>query len=43
MTKIGFVSDGIQGLALRAQIQDVPRHEVDAFDEVDATVGWAKE
>lgn len=43
VSKVGWVSDGIQGLALRSKLQGTPGLEVEAFDDLDEAVAWAKE
>lgn len=43
LSKVGWVSDGIQGLALKSKLNETPGLAVKAFDELESAVSWAKE
>ncbi|MFC7071473.1 hypothetical protein ACFQJ7_16300 [Halovenus rubra] len=43
LEKVGWVSDGIQGLALKSKIDGTVGVDVEAFDSVDVAVSWATE
>jgi hypothetical protein len=42
VSKVGWVSDGIQGMALKSKLQGTSGVEVEAFNELDEAVSWAK-
>lgn len=43
VTNVGWVSGGIQSLALRSKVSDVDGVDVEAFDELENAVAWAKD